>query len=84
MRGWRGQGAVDRGHGDGEGRGEQCGGRDLLVDGVVVGERSHVAGSRLLRGDELRCRDGRRLRVGEAKARASKRSGVDVPVRAVA
>jgi hypothetical protein len=55
-----------------------------MVDGFVAGERSHVAGSRLLRGDELGRRDSRRLRVEEVKVGASKRSGVDVLVRVVA
>jgi hypothetical protein len=50
----------------------------------VVGERLQVASSRLLRGDELTRKDGRRLRVEEVKARASEGCGVDVVVRAVA
>lgn len=70
VRWWRGQGAVDRGHGDGEGREEECGRRALMVDGVVAGERSHVAGSQLQRGDELRRRDGRRPEDGRSKSRS--------------
>jgi len=57
----------------------------LMVDGSWLSWGLHVAGSRLLRGDELRRRDGRRLQVQEAMARASELVVLMfVPVRAVA